>query len=115
MTEWLRPLKILEYCVEHWFGDVAEAERQLFQAVIRGEVRARHAGKVLGPEQLRQIPKMEVDASNPFVLSPDVELSVEDAELCASSAVRTSAPRRHHLHAQLTDRLPCCRTTGLSH
>src|SRR6516164_3146928 len=80
MTEWLRPLKILEYCVEHWFGDAAEAERQLFQAVIRGEVRARHAGKVLGPEQLRQIPKMEVDASNPFVLSPEVELSVEDAE-----------------------------------
>ena len=39
MAEWLRPLKILEN-VEHPFSDMKEAERQLYLAVIRGEVRA---------------------------------------------------------------------------
>ena len=77
MAEWLRPLKILEY-VEHPFSDMKEAERQLYLAVIRGEVRARSKGIILGPEWLKQISKMKFHDKNPFALPPDIELSVED-------------------------------------
>jgi hypothetical protein len=52
MSEWLRPSKLREYYVDHRFGDVKEAERQLYLAVIRGEVRARRKGRMFGPEWL---------------------------------------------------------------
>jgi hypothetical protein len=36
--EWIRPSKPREYYVDRHFADVAEAERQLYSAVIRGDV-----------------------------------------------------------------------------
>jgi hypothetical protein len=48
MSEWLRPSKFREYYVDHRFDDVKEAERQLYLAVIRGEVRARRKAECSG-------------------------------------------------------------------
>jgi len=79
MAEWLRPSKLREYYVDHRFNDVKEAERQLYLAVIRGEVRARSKGRLFGPEWLKQISKMKFDDKSAFALPPDIELSVEDA------------------------------------
>jgi hypothetical protein len=80
MSEWLRPSKLREYYVDHRFDDVKEAERQLYLAVIRGEVRARRKGRMFGPEWLKQISKMKFDDNDAFALPPDIELSVEDAK-----------------------------------
>ena len=41
MSKWLSPRKMLDYHVVRRFEDVAEAERQLYLAVVRGDVRAR--------------------------------------------------------------------------
>jgi hypothetical protein len=78
MALWLRPLKLREHYVDHRFDDIAEANRQLYLAVIRGDVRARLKGRLLGPEWRRQLASMKTDDS--FELPPDLELSVEDAE-----------------------------------
>jgi hypothetical protein len=78
MAEWLRPLKLREYYVDHRCDDVTEAQKQLYLAVVRGDVRARLKGRLLGPEWLDQLAKMKT--SDPFELPPDLELSVEDAE-----------------------------------
>jgi hypothetical protein len=80
MAEWLPPGKLVEYYVEDRFGDVNEADRQLYFAVIRGEVRARHQGKILGPEELKKISKRKWDPQSDFGLPADIGLSVEDAE-----------------------------------
>ena len=80
-AEWLRPMKLREYYVDHAFSTVEEADKQLYLAVIRGEVRARWNGIVYGPEWLKQFSRMKFgDDSDPFALPPDLELSVEDAE-----------------------------------
>jgi hypothetical protein len=62
------------------FDSLKEAERQLYLAVIRGNVKARLKGRELGPEWLKQISKMKFDDNNDFALPPDIELSVEDAK-----------------------------------
>jgi hypothetical protein len=72
-------MKLREYYVEHAFSTVEEAEKQLYLAVIRGEVRARLKGVIYGPEWLKQISKVKYDDSNPYTLPADFELSVEDA------------------------------------
>jgi hypothetical protein len=77
-SQWLRPMKLREYYVDHVVSDVHEAEKQLYLAVIKGEVRAKSKGIVLGPEWLKQLEKFEND--DPFTLPPDIELSVEDAK-----------------------------------
>jgi hypothetical protein len=64
--EWLSSRKLREYYLDHHFGNVTEAEKQLYLAVIRGEVRARRKGIVLGPEWLQQILKMNFDDKNPW-------------------------------------------------
>jgi hypothetical protein len=66
MSKWLSPQKMLRR-----FGDVAEAERQLYLAVVRGDVRARLNGKILGPEWLTE--------TSSFALPRDIELAAEDA------------------------------------
>ena len=53
MSKWLSPRKVLDYHVVRRFEDVAEAERQLYLAVVRGDVRVRLNGKVLGPEWIK--------------------------------------------------------------
>ena len=80
MSEWLRPLKLREYYMDHYFDDVMEAERQLYFAVIGGKVRARSKGRVLGPEWLTQLSKMKFHDTDAFALPPDLEVSVEDAK-----------------------------------
>ncbi len=82
MTEdqWLRPSIMRERYVDHVFSSVEQADKQLYLAVINGDVRARLNGRVLGPEWLKQVSKLETDGTNPFALPPDLELSVEDAE-----------------------------------
>ena len=60
MSKWLSPQKMLDYHIVRRFGDVAEAERQLYLAVVRGDVRARLNGKILGPEWLKQLCRMKI-------------------------------------------------------
>jgi hypothetical protein len=80
MADWLRPSKLREYYIDYCFDSLKEAERQLYLAVVRGDVKARLKGRELGPEWLKQISKMKFDDSNDFALPPDIELSVEDAK-----------------------------------
>jgi hypothetical protein len=67
-TEWLSPRKLREYYVDHNFRSIKEAQKQLYLAVIRGEVRARLKGRPLGPEWLKQISKMTFIEGEPFAL-----------------------------------------------
>ncbi len=77
--EWLPPRKIRNL-VDYAFGDAWQAEKALYLAVIKGEVRARLNGRVLGPEWLKQVEKLVHDPNDPFALPPDLELSVEDVQ-----------------------------------
>jgi hypothetical protein len=79
MSKWLSPQKMLDYQVVRRFGEVAEAERQLYLAVVRGDVRARLNGKILGPEWLKQLCRMKISDAAAFVSPPDIELAAEDA------------------------------------
>jgi hypothetical protein len=79
MSKWLSPRKMLDYHVVRRFEDVAEAERQLYLAVVRGDVRARLNGKVLGPEWLKQLCRMKISEASSFALPRDIELAAEDA------------------------------------
>jgi hypothetical protein len=76
---WLSPRKLRENCVDYGICDVEEAEKQLYFAVISGEVRARSQGKLFGPKLLQQMARMKFHDDNPFALPPDIELSVDDA------------------------------------
>ena len=79
MSKWLSPRKVLDYHVVRRLEDVAEAERQLYLAVVRGDVRVRLNGKVLGPEWLKQLCRMKISGTSPFALPPEIELAAEDA------------------------------------
>ena len=77
-TEWTSPRKVMDYYMDQSDG-IEACQKRLYLAVIKGEVRARLKGRVLGPEWLKQIAAMKFD-DNPFTLPPDLELSVEDAK-----------------------------------
>ena len=79
MSKWLSPQKMLDYHIVRHFGDVAEAERQLYLAVVRGDVRARLNGKILGSEWLKQLCRMKISEASSFALPRDIELAAEDA------------------------------------
>ena len=76
-TEWTSPRKMMDYYMDQSDG-IEACQKRLYLAVIKGEVRARLKGRVLGPEWLKQIASLTYD-DNPFTLPPDLELSVEDA------------------------------------
>jgi len=78
MAEWLSPRKLLDYYVP--VSNHEQAERELYMAVITGEIRARLKGIELGPEMRKQIGKLKPEKDDPFGLPPDLELSVEDAK-----------------------------------
>ena len=80
MTDWLGPRKLREYHVDHHFDTAEEAQKQLYLAIIRGDIRARRGEQTFGPEWLKQISKMKFNDKNAFELPPDIELSVEDAK-----------------------------------
>jgi hypothetical protein len=80
MSKWLRPLKVREYYLDSHFGSIRAADKWLYLAVVRGVVRARSKGLVLGPEWIKQLSKMTYDEDNPFALPPDIELSIDDVK-----------------------------------
>ncbi len=72
--EWLHPLHLRQRYVDKHFKRPNEAEKQLYLAVIRGTVRARLNGIILGPTWLMQL-SSDNDAA---ALPQDIELSVDD-------------------------------------
>ena len=78
--EWLRPLKVIEYYLDWLDPDLAETTKELYLAVINGEVRARLNGHILGPEWFKRVSKLKNDPAYPFELPPDLELSVDDVK-----------------------------------
>lgn len=75
-SEWMLQRKLREHYVQSAFGDdIEQAQKKLYLAVMRGEVRARLKGRVLGPEWLKQISKMTFFEGESFALPGDV---VED-------------------------------------
>jgi hypothetical protein len=78
MSKWLRPLKVREYYLDSHFDSIRAADKWLYLAVVRGVVRARSKGLVLGPEWVKQLSKMPYDDDNPFALPP--ELSIDDVK-----------------------------------
>jgi hypothetical protein len=80
--QWLRPMKLREYCVDQFVPNVRDAEYQLYWAVVEGNIRARHSGRLLTPEAayaLREKRWSPVEGDL-YALPPDLELSVEDAK-----------------------------------
>ena len=77
-TEWTSPRKMMDYYMDQSNG-IEACQKRLYLAVIKGEVRARLKGIVLGLEWLKQIAAMTYD-DNPFTLPPNLELPVEDAK-----------------------------------
>jgi hypothetical protein len=75
--EWIIPRKMLDYYVNQADG-IEEAQKQLYLAVITGEVRAKLNDRILGPEWLKQVSLLKQE--HPFTLPPDLLLSVEDAK-----------------------------------
>jgi hypothetical protein len=73
MSKWLRPLKVREYYLDSHFDSIRAADKWLYLAVVRGVVRARCKGFVLGPEWIKQLSKMTYDDHNPFALPPDID------------------------------------------
>jgi len=53
-TEWTSPRKMMDYLMDQSDG-IEACQKRLYLAVIKGEVRARLKGRVLGPEWLKQI------------------------------------------------------------
>ena len=80
MSKWLKPLKVREYYLASHFDSGRMADKWLYLAVVRGAVRARSEGLVLGPEWIKQLSKMTFDDDNPFALPPDIEVSIEDVK-----------------------------------
>jgi hypothetical protein len=76
---WVSPTKLRQYHMDHIVKDAEEAEKQLYFAVIGGEVRARSQGKLFGPKLLQQMARMKFHDDNLFALPPDIQLSVEGA------------------------------------
>ena len=78
---WLRPLKILESYVLIAPGvlGLEDAKHQLYYAVIDGEVRAKHKGRVLEAEALHEL-RTQKHGDEPYDLPSDIELSVVGAE-----------------------------------
>jgi hypothetical protein len=68
---------MMDYYMDQSDG-IEACEKRLYLAVIKGELRARLNGRVLGPEWLKRIAAMKYD--DPFTLPPDLELSVQDAK-----------------------------------
>jgi hypothetical protein len=77
-TECTSPRKMMDYYMDQSDG-IEACKKRLYLAVIKGEVRARLKGRVLGPEWLKQIAAMKYD-EDPLTLPPDLELSVQDAK-----------------------------------
>ena len=73
--EWLLPLHLRQRYVDKHFKRPGEAERQLYLAVVRGTVRARLNGIILGPTWLKQQLPSDNDAAS---FPADIELSVDD-------------------------------------
>jgi hypothetical protein len=80
--QWLRPLKLREYCVDPFVRDVRNAEYQLYWAVVEGNIRAKHNGKTLTPEEAYALREKRWSNAEGdlYQLPADIELSVEDAE-----------------------------------
>jgi hypothetical protein len=81
MSDWVGPRRLREDYVERHFDKVEEAGKQLYLAVMRGEIRACDPnGNVYGPVWLEQFSKMRWHPDDPWALPPDLPLSVEDAK-----------------------------------
>jgi hypothetical protein len=72
--EWLLPLHLRQRYVDKHFKRSSEAEKQLYLAVIRGSVRARLNGIILGSTWLKQLSS----DNNAAALPADIELSAND-------------------------------------
>jgi hypothetical protein len=80
-TDWLSPLKILETYVRGAPGvsGIEDAKHQLYHAVIDGQVRAQHKGRVLDAESLHEI-RSQKWGDEHYDLPSDIKLSIVDAE-----------------------------------
>ena len=80
--QWLSPMKLREYYVNQFVPNVRDAEYQLFWAVVNGDIRARHSGRLLTPEEASALCKKSWSSveGDIYALPPDLELSVEDAK-----------------------------------
>jgi hypothetical protein len=58
MSKWLRPLKVREYYLDSHFDSIRAADKWLYLAVVRGVVRARSKGFILGSKWIKQLSKM---------------------------------------------------------
>ena len=65
MSKWLKPLKVREYYLDSHFDSIKAADKWLYLAVVRGVVRARSKGLVLGPEWIKQLFKNEIRPRQP--------------------------------------------------
>jgi hypothetical protein len=80
MSKWLKPQKVREYYLISHFDSSRMADKWLYLAVVRGAVRARSGGLVLGTTWIKQLSKMPIGDDNPFELPTDIEVSIDDVK-----------------------------------
>jgi hypothetical protein len=75
-------MKLREYYVDQFVSNVKDAEYQLYWAVVDGNIRARHGGRLLTPEEVYALRNKSWSSveGDLYALPPDLELSVEDAK-----------------------------------
>jgi hypothetical protein len=75
-------MKLREYYVDQFVTNVRDAEYQLYWAVVDGNIRARHSGRLLTPEEVYALRNKNWSSveGDLYALPPDLELSVEDAK-----------------------------------
>src|SRR5262245_29304472 len=84
---WMRQYKLAEYLSGH-FPNLKAAERWIYFAVIRGDIRAQFRnGEILGPAWLKRISqgRWSGDPDDVFGLPSDIGLSMDDAVRCLTA------------------------------
>jgi hypothetical protein len=109
-------MKLREYYVDQFVSNVRDAEHQLYWAVVEGNIRARHSGRLLTPEEAYALREKRWSPVDLYALPPDLELSVEDAkriwmevtlpESLTRALVQANQdqPERHHKAAPKLER-----------
>ena len=73
MSKWLSPQKCSTITLSAVSG-MWRRRSGTYLAVVRGDVRARLNGKILGPEWLKQLCRMKISEASSFALPRDIEL-----------------------------------------
>ena len=79
---WCSQRKLFDYHVDRLLPPDVDGYRAIYEAVISGKIRSRTKGNVLTKQEAAELAKIKwsSDPDQPYMLPPDLGLSIEDAE-----------------------------------